>query len=71
MSSMISTSLPSTLEPRNSWATMGLRPSHDLGVVPALVEHTHIQSQHVGEVHGAAGSALVRADDHHVVAVDL
>ena len=26
MSSIISTSLPSTLEPRNSWATIGLRP---------------------------------------------
>ena len=44
---------------------------YDLGVITALIEHTHIQSQHICEVDGTAGTAFIRADDHHVVAVDL
>ena len=31
----------------------------------------HIQSQNIGNVDGTGHTALVRADDHHVVGVDL
>ena len=44
---------------------------HDLGIIAALVEHTHIQAQYVCKVNSTAHAALIRADDHHVVTVDL
>ena len=44
---------------------------YDLGVITALIEHTHIQSQHICEIDSTAGTAFIRADDHHVVTVDL
>ena len=44
---------------------------YDLGVIAALVEHTHIQAQYVCEINSTAHTALIRADDHHVVTVDL
>ena len=43
----------------------------DLRIIAPLVEHTHIQIQHVGQIDRALGGSLVRADRHHVVAVDL
>ena len=49
----------------------GVASIDDLGVVTALVEHAHIKSQHVGKIHGAPCAAFVRADDHHVVTVNL
>ncbi len=42
----------------------------DAGVIAALVEHSHIQPQHTGEIHGPRHTALVGADDHHMTAVD-
>ena len=44
---------------------------HDRGVVAALVEHTHVHAQVVGNVNCAAHTALIRADDHKMVLVDL
>lgn len=41
------------------------------GVIPSFIEHTHIQVQDVGQIDRALGGAFVRADGHHVVAVDL
>ena len=41
------------------------------GIVAALVEHTHVQAKNVGVIDSALHSALVRADDQHVVVVDL
>ena len=35
-----------------------------LGIIPALIEHTHVHTQVVGKVYGAVHGALVRADDH-------
>ena len=43
----------------------------DPGVIAAFVEHTHVKSQHVGEEDSAGHTALIRADDHHVIAIDL
>ena len=48
-----------------------VHPIYESGVIAALVEHTHIQSQDVGVVYSAFHAALVRADDEHVVFVDL
>ena len=42
----------------------------DRGVVPPLVEHAHVDAQHVGDVDRPAHAALVGADDHQVSAVD-
>ena len=71
ISSMMITSLPSTLVPRNSWATIGLRPLTISGVVTSLIEHTHIQTKYVCKVNSTSHTAFIRADNHHVVGIDL
>ena len=43
----------------------------DLCVVTSLVEHTEIQSENICEEDCASHTAFIRADDHHVVTVDL
>ena len=45
--------------------------THNLCIVTALIEHPHIKSQYVGKVYSAAHTALIRADHHHMVTVDL
>ena len=45
--------------------------SDHAGVIPALIEHSHIQVQYVSQVDCTFGSTLVRADSHHVLTVDL
>ena len=42
----------------------GVAPVYYLGVVPALIEHTHIHTQVICQVNGAVHSAFVRADNH-------
>lgn len=49
----------------------GVAAVDDAGVVPSLVEHTHIKTKHVGNVDRSRHTALVWADHHHVVVVDL
>ena len=49
----------------------GISSVYDLRVVATLVEHTHIQSQHICEINSAASTALIWADYHHMIAVDL
>ena len=44
---------------------------HDPCVIAALIEHTHIQSEDVGQIDRTAGRTLIRADGHHMVAVDF
>ena len=44
---------------------------HNLRVIAPLVEHSHVGSDHRREVNGAVHGALVRADDHQVLAVHL
>ena len=44
---------------------------NDGRVVAAFVEHTHVNTQVVCQIYGAGHSALVRADNHQVVLVDL
>ena len=44
---------------------------HNAGVVTALVEHSHVQTKDIGNVDRTAHSTLVRADDHHVIRIDL
>ena len=40
-------------------------------VVAPLIEHAHVQAQHIGTVDGPGHAALVGAYDHHVVSVYL
>ena len=43
---------------------------YDGGVISSLIEHTHIDAEHVGEVYGTRHRSLVRADDHQMIVVD-
>ena len=43
----------------------------NLRVVTTLIEHTHVQSEHICKINCTAHTTLIRADDHHVIAVDL
>ena len=47
----------------------GVLAVHDSGVVAALVEHSHIHSEDVGEIYRSRHSALVGADDHEMIVV--
>ena len=51
----------------NDWVTS----IDNTGVIAAFVEHTHVNTQVVCQIYGAGHSALVRADNHQVVLVDL
>ena len=48
----------------------GIAPVYNTGVVPSLVEHTHIQSKYICHINGTAHPPFVRADYHHVVGID-
>ena len=48
----------------------GMLSVDDFGIIPALVEHTHIQVQHVGYIDSALHAALIGADDQHMLSVD-
>ena len=39
------------------------------GVIPAFVEHTHVDAQNIGKVNGAVHGAFIRAYDHQVLLV--
>ena len=41
------------------------------GVVSSLIEHTHIQTEYVCNVNCTSHTAFIRADNHHVVGIDL
>ncbi len=49
----------------------GVASVDDLRVVAAFVKHAHVKVQHIGQIHSPSGRAFIRADRHHVVAVDL
>ena len=49
----------------------GVGAVHDSGIVTALIEHTHIQAQDICHIDSAVHSALIGADDHGIVFVDL
>ena len=44
---------------------------YDLGVIPAFVEHTYIDTKDSTIVNGTGHSAFIRADDHKMIAVDF
>ena len=44
---------------------------YDARIVTALIEHTHIKTEHVCKIDSAVSSAFVRTDRHHMLAVDL
>ena len=44
---------------------------YDVCIVAALVEHTHVDAENVRHVDRAAGSALIRADDHQMLGISL
>ena len=45
----------------------GIASVYNTGVIPSLVEHTHIKTEHVGIIDSSAHSTFIRADDHHVL----
>ena len=49
----------------------GVLAVYDAGVIAAFVEHTHIHAEYVGHVDGTAHAALIRADDHHGVFINV
>ena len=49
----------------------GVAAVHHGGIVAALVEQAHVNAQHRAVEDVAVDGALVGADDHHMVAVDL
>ena len=42
----------------------------DAGVIASLIEHTHVNAQVVGKIHGAGHGSLIRADDDQMILVD-
>ena len=48
----------------------GISSVHDPGVVASLIEHTHVKTQHVGDVDSPLHAALIRTDDHHVIGIN-
>ncbi len=44
---------------------------HNLAVISAFVEHSHIKTQHICQIYCTVGTSLIRADNHHMIAVDL
>src|SRR5699024_9617023 len=48
----------------------GVASVDDAGIIASLIEHAHVQPEHVGDVDGTAHTALIGADDHHVIGVD-
>ena len=49
----------------------GIPPVDHTGIIPAFIEHTHIHTKIVSHVDSAGCGALIRADDHQVVCVNL
>ena len=47
----------------------GVAPVHHARIIAALIEHAKVHAQHTGIIHVALHGALVRADDHEVLAV--
>ena len=47
----------------------GILSIYDLGIISALVEHSHIHAKHVGKIHGPVHGAFIRADDHQMILV--
>ena len=42
---------------------------YDGRIITAFVEHTHINTEYVGEVYGSLHCTFIRADDHQMVFV--
>ena len=49
----------------------GVASVYNLGIVAALVEHTHIYAQVVCQIYRAVHGAFIRADHHQMLLVDL
>ena len=71
MSSMMIRSLPVYVGTEELMGNDGVASIDNLRVVSSLIEHTHVQTKNVGNVDGTSHTAFIRADDHHVVAVNL
>ena len=46
-------------------------PVDNTGIITPFIEHPHIQPQYICQIDGAVRTTFVRADGHHVIAVDL
>ena len=51
----------------NNWITS----VYNLCIITAFIEHTHVKTEDICKVYGTVCSALIRADCHHMVTVDL
>ena len=49
----------------------GITAVYYFGVVAPFIEHAHVQAQHIGNIDGPAHAALVRADYHHMIGIQL
>ena len=48
----------------------GIPSVDDLGIIPSLIEHSHIHAQVVCKINGPVHSSLIRAYDHQMILVD-
>ena len=49
----------------------GIASVYDTGIVPSLIKHSHIQSQNVCNINSAGHTALVGADNHHMIGINI
>ena len=49
----------------------GVAAVNDTGVITALIEHTHVQSENICQIYSTVCAAFIRADSHHMLSVDL
>ena len=40
-------------------------------IVTALIEHTHVDAENIGDINRASHAALIRADGHKVICINL
>ena len=43
---------------------------YQLAVITAFIEHAHIKPQHVSKVDSTVSAPFIRADNHHMIAVN-
>ena len=49
----------------------GIAAVYNLCIIPAFIEHAHIQAQNVGDIDSPSHASFIGADYHHVVGINL
>ena len=44
---------------------------NNLGIVTSLIEHSDIKTKYVSHIYSSAHCTFIRADDHHVIIIEL